>query len=119
MGNTEWEEFNGASKTWLTLGGLGTVDDVVQLTRQVGLGIGLLRVSPDVALDALAKLGDIDAKLLQDRDDDAFLLRQQRVQEVQVVHLRVAIPPGKRERVVQRFGRFYGKAVRINHSDVG
>lgn len=26
-GSTEWEEFNGTSKLWLTLGGLGTADD--------------------------------------------------------------------------------------------
>ena len=28
-GSTEWEEFAGTSATWLTLGGLGTVDDNV------------------------------------------------------------------------------------------
>jgi hypothetical protein len=28
-GSTEWEEFNGTSRLWLTLGGLGTVDDNV------------------------------------------------------------------------------------------
>src|SRR5262245_17662123 len=27
VGNNEWEEFGGASALWLTLGGLGTIDD--------------------------------------------------------------------------------------------
>jgi len=29
VGNTEWEDFDGSSVVWLTMGGLGTVDDNV------------------------------------------------------------------------------------------
>jgi hypothetical protein len=38
-GSTEWEEFHGTSELWLTLGGLGTIDDnVVKPTyRAVGI----------------------------------------------------------------------------------
>ena len=92
---------------------------------RLGLRARLLRVAADVPLDALAELADVHAELLQDRDDDALLLREQRVQEVQVVDERIPVLAGEPERVVERFGRLYGEAIWVDHetgcrmSDVG
>ena len=94
---------------------LGAVDDLVQLPGQARVGPGLLRVPAHVPLHALPELVHVHAQLLEDGNDDALLLRQQRVQEVQVVDERVPVLAGEPERVVERFGRFYGEAIWVDH----
>jgi hypothetical protein len=45
--STDWEEFNGTSRVWLTLGGLGTVDDnVLELPGGTYGGVGLRAFDP-------------------------------------------------------------------------
>lgn len=46
-GSTEWEEFNGKSACWLTLGGLGTIDDnSLELPDDAYRGIGIRAFDP-------------------------------------------------------------------------
>ncbi|MGH8263515.1 MAG: DUF1579 domain-containing protein [Steroidobacteraceae bacterium] len=47
VGSTEWEEFNGTSVLWLTLGGLGTIDDnVLELPGGTYRACGLRAFDP-------------------------------------------------------------------------
>ena len=46
-GSTEWEEFNGTSTLWLTLGGEGTVDDnVLELPSGTYRAVGIRAFDP-------------------------------------------------------------------------
>ena len=47
-GSTEWEEFDGTSVLWLTMGGLGTVDDnVLELPGGTYRAVGIRAFDPD------------------------------------------------------------------------
>ncbi len=47
VGSTTWEDFNGTSKLWLTLGGLGTVDDnVLELPEGTYRAVGMRAFDP-------------------------------------------------------------------------
>jgi hypothetical protein len=94
---------------------LRSIEHLIELARERGLGIALLRVAGNLAPELIAKRSRAHAELLQQRNDDAFILRQQRREEVQIVDERIAIPPGLCERLVQRFGGLHGKTVGIDH----
>lgn len=48
MGSNEWEDFDGTSKLWLTLGGLGTVDDnLLELPAGTYRAVGIRAFDPD------------------------------------------------------------------------
>ena len=77
--------------------------------------IRLLRIARHFASDRLTKLGDTDPKLLKDGNDDALVLSQKSHEEVQIVNEGIARPARQIDCFVQRFRRFYRKAVRIDH----
>jgi len=53
-GSTEWEDFAGTSVLWLTLGGLGTVDDnVLELPGGTYRAVGLRAFDPKTGLWAI------------------------------------------------------------------
>ncbi|MGE0046368.1 MAG: DUF1579 domain-containing protein [Hyphomonadaceae bacterium] len=53
-GSTEWEEFNGTSHCWLTMGGFGTCDDNV-----IEIGTGTYRAMGIRAFDRATRLWSI------------------------------------------------------------
>ena len=55
----------------------------------------MLRVAADLAGEILAELGDVDAEFLEDGDDDALVLVEQRAQEMQVLDDGVAVLAGQ------------------------
>ena len=55
---------------------LGFVEDLIHLSRERWLSVGLLRIAAGLALDLLAQLRDVHAELLENGNDDAFVLRE-------------------------------------------
>lgn len=54
VGSTTWEEFNGTSTLWLTLGGLGTVDDnLLELPGGTYRAVGVRAFDPKTGLWAI------------------------------------------------------------------
>src|SRR5258706_10798761 len=95
--------------------GLCLVEDLIELAGERRLRVRLLGVARHLSPDGLAKLGYADAKLLQNRDNDALVLCEEREQQVEVVDER--IPRAAREVYcfVKSFRRFDGETVWIDH----
>ena len=94
---------------------LRLVEHLIQLARDRGLSVCLLRVPIDLALHALTDRGDAGSRLLQDRDDDALVLLEQGRQQMEIVYLRIAVASRERDRVVERFAGFDGETIGIDH----
>jgi hypothetical protein len=92
------------------------VEHLIELARHRGLGTtGLPGIALHFALDLRANVGDVGAELVQQRNDNAFRLAEEREQEMAVIHERVAISPGERDGIVERFGRLDGKPIGTDH----
>ena len=94
---------------------LGAIEDLIELAREIGLRAALLRVPRDFPLHAFAKRGDAGAKLLENRDNDALLLVEQRGEKMDVVDCRITVSPRERHRLVQCFAGLHGEAFGIDH----
>jgi hypothetical protein len=94
---------------------LGLVEDRAQFACEVGLGVGLLGVARDLALERLRERRDRDTHLLQDGDDDALILREERGEEVRVVDQRVAVATRVADGVGEGFLGLHGQAIRGQH----
>ena len=58
---------------------LGAVEDLVELARERRLRVATASGSAPISRSTLlAQRGDVDAELLEDRDDDALVLVEQR-----------------------------------------
>ena len=87
---------------------LGLVEYLVQLARECRLRVRLLWIPRHLASDRFPELRDADAQLLEDGNDDALVLRQERQEEVQIVDERVSGAPREVNRLVERFCCLYG-----------
>ena len=94
---------------------LGAVEDLVELAGEVGLRIALLWIARYLALGALAKRGDARAELLEDRNDNALLLVEQRPEQMDIVDDRIAVSPSEIDGLVQRFAGFHGETFGVDH----
>ena len=75
---------------------LGFVEDLVELARQRRLRVALLRIARDLARDLLAQRGDARAELLQNGNDDALVLLEERGEQMEIVDDRIAVPARER-----------------------
>ena len=98
---------------------LGLVEDLIQLTREIGLGVALLRVAVDLAPHLVAERGDADTELLQDGHDDALVLIEQRRKQMKVVDDRVPVATSEGYRVVEGFARLHGESFGVDHGAEG
>jgi hypothetical protein len=94
---------------------LGTIEYLVQLARYRRLRIALLWQTVDLARHLIAKRRHADADLLQNRNDDSFVLLEQSAEQVEIVNDGVAGTAGRRRGLVQRLAGFHGKTVWIDH----
>jgi hypothetical protein len=95
--------------------GLGFIEDLVQLSGERGLRVRLFWEARHLATDRLAKLRNADAELLEDGNDDAFILREEREEQMKVVDERIARAAREINRFIQGVGRFYGEPIWIDH----
>ena len=102
-----------AERLGFTLGG---IDDLREFPAERGLGVALPGVARRLLLGRRADGRDIGAHPLQHRDDDAFVLRQQGQQQMQIVDEWVAVLAGQRHGVVERLGALHGETVGIDHA---
>src|SRR5437667_391096 len=88
------------------------------ITRQRRLGrrARLLREARDFPLGLGLELGDVDPGLLEQRDDDAVVLREQRLEEMSVVDDGVAARARQRARLLQGLCGLHGQTFWIDHS---
>src|SRR5205814_10682529 len=72
--------------------GLGAIEDLIQLARHGWLpATALFRVARHFARDALADRRHVRAGLLQDWNNDALVLFEQRGEQVKIVDERIAV----------------------------
>ncbi len=62
---------------------------------------------------------DVHARFLQQGHDDPFVLGEQGVEQVRVVHHGVAAGARERRGLLHRFGGFDGQSVGSDHSALG
>ena len=98
---------------------LGFVEDLVELARQRRLRVALLGILVDPAGDLLAQRGDARAELLEDGNDDALVLLEQRGEQVEVVDDRIAVRRASVDRFVQRLAGLHGELFGIDHAESG
>jgi hypothetical protein len=96
---------------------LGFIEDLIELARQRRLRVGLFRISLDLAGDLLAQPGHIRAELLQDGNDDALLLIEERAEQVEILDDGVSVLASGVDGFVQRLAGLYGELLRIDHAD--
>ena len=96
----------------------GAIENLGQLARQIRLGVALLRVARNLRLRLVAEGGYTHAKLLQNRNDDPFVLREEGKEQMEVVNDRVARATRCRDGFVERFARFDREAVCIDHGPI-
>jgi hypothetical protein len=75
----------------------------------------LLGIPRHLTADGFAKLGDADTQLLENGNNDPFVLGEERQEEMQIVDERISGAPSEIDRFVERFTRFYSQSVRIDH----
>src|SRR5438128_1060478 len=83
------------------------------------ISTGLFREAVELSLRLGLELGDIEPRLLKQRDDDAIVLRQQGGEEVRIVDHRVAPRAGERSRLLQGLGGFHRQTFWSDHSAGG
>ena len=91
------------------------IDDLRELAAEGGLGVALLGVASGLLVGGGAHARHIGSDALQHRDDDAFVLGQQRQQEMQIVDEWVAGLARERDGFIERLGALHGQTVRIDH----
>src|SRR5215212_7980242 len=69
---------------------LGAIEHLVELARNIGLGVSLLRIPCRFLFCFLAKGRYAHAELLQNGNDNPFILSEQCEEEVKVINLRTA-----------------------------
>jgi len=89
---------------------VGPVEHPADFARQRRLRLSprLLREPVDLAFRLVLQPGHVEPCLLEQRHDDAVVLRQQRMEEVGVVDDRVTTLAGQRARLLQRLSGLYG-----------
>jgi hypothetical protein len=95
--------------------GLGFIENLIQLSGERRLRVRLLWEARHLATDRLSKLRNADAELLEDGNDDAFVLREEGEEEMQVVDERIPRAAREIDRFIQGVGRFYGEPIWIDH----
>jgi len=90
-------------ETGIGRGAASVSSSAVQLARKIRLCVGLFWVPRSFALCVLANSRDTYAELLQNGNDDALVLPEQRKKKVQVVHLRIACTTSESDSFVDRF----------------
>ena len=95
---------------------LGFVEDLVELARHRGLRVALLRVALDLARDLLAQRRHARAELLEDGNDDALVLLEERAEQVEVVDDRIADSARGVDRFVERLAGLHGELFWIDHA---
>ena len=97
---------------------VGAIDHVGQLAGQhrLGSGAGLLGEPFELALRFGAQLSGVQTDFLQQGNDDALFLRQQRMKEMGIVDHGVAPRARQRGGLLQRLRGLYRQAIRSNHS---
>ena len=95
--------------------GVGTIEYLIQLARDLRLCIALFRISRGVGFRPLAQLGRLHARLLQQRHHDAVLLCDEREQQMHVIHQRIAGATRRCDGFIDCFAGLDRKAVGIQH----
>ena len=87
----------------------GLVEDLVELARHRRLRVALLRILVDAARDLLAQRGDAGAELLENGNDDALVLLEERGEQMEVVDERIAVSAGEVGGFVERLAGLHGQ----------
>ncbi len=97
---------------------VGAVERPGEFARQRGLGRGpgLFGEAVELPLGLGLELGDVEPRFLEQRDDDAVVLRQQGGEEMSVVDDGVAPRAGQHARLLQGFRGFHGQTFGSDHS---
>src|SRR2546423_10596814 len=95
--------------------GLRFIEYLIQLPGERRLRARLLGISRHLASNCLAQLCHADTELLKNGDDDSFVLSEERHQEMEVVHERIAGASRQIHRFIECFRRFYCESIWIDH----